>query len=179
MFQKREKIAVTVFGLALLCGGFASGWLTHKYNTLPMPNFQTTAALATSDVNVNIVTLSKEKDLWVVSVRLNGERDLRFLLDTGASTTMLRSAIAQALGIKAGAMTQGTELAEGTVVDMPLARVTSLQIGEITFLDVKIVLGNPPQQLDGILGNDLLSLFRITIDPVNKVLIFSNPQGGA
>lgn len=178
MFQKREKIAVTVFGLALFCGGFASGLLAHKYNTLPpVPNFQTAAALATSDVN--IVPLSKEKDLWVVSVRLNGERDLRFLLDTGASTTMLRSAIAQALGIKAGAMTQGTELADGTVAAMPLAHVTSLQIGEITFLDVKIVLGNPPQQLDGILGNDLLSLFKITIDPLNKVLIFNKPQGGA
>ena len=107
-----------------------------------------------------------------VPVTINDRSTLLFLLDTGATSTILSSAAADRLGIpKGGNMTM---LTAGGSLPVSLRNLESLQVANGRLTRVEIAVAEVPlmQKLhvDGILGSDYLRRFKVTIDYDNEVV---------
>ncbi len=115
-----------------------------------------------------------EKDDGVIFVKgsINGGSPQLFILDTGATETIITPPAAEALGIHGQSAWGGD----------PVTKVNSISVGGATVSDVTVFVFDPPQALslrlnrginyNGILGCSFLSQFVITIDYQKKILIF-------
>ena len=117
---------------------------------------------------VKFANVAPEAPLIVVPVKVNGVGRLRFLLDTGASHTCVTPRLVERLGL----VTHGKADALGAAGAMSLAltRIESLAVGgaEVRKLTVAIVnvdhVTKLTKRLDGVLGNDFMKRFVVTID---------------
>lgn len=126
------------------------------------------------------LALVKRSLLATVEVQLFGEtRTLRarLLVDTGASTTILTSAVAKRLGLKTvgevGARPIGTE------IRLRSAFLPALRLGQIMISNKWIVTGDlglikDLLDVEGVLGSDVLALFRTTIDLQRSELVLED-----
>jgi clan AA aspartic protease (TIGR02281 family) len=110
--------------------------------------------------------------LVVVPVRINGHGPYRFLLDTGASSSILSLSIAEGLGIpRARAY---TIITAGGNVSGTVRKLSALTVGNARLEDVEIAVANVPllktMNVDGVLGSDYLRRFKISIDYDNQVV---------
>jgi hypothetical protein len=108
-------------------------------------------------------------DHLFVSVMVNDGPRASLLLDTGGARTILRPALLECLGVtvSAHAPRWTIRLVGGQTIAMPFARIRSLKIAELTVdaIDVGVYEAFPTaQHVDGLLGADFLSHFRITVD---------------
>jgi predicted aspartyl protease len=102
-----------------------------------------------------------------VDVLINGKGPYRFIVDTGATQTVLSSRVAASLGLRQVATNIMYGLGGEGKTDSPVYRVDTLKVGDVTIRDVPLgSLSNPLLDLitDGILGPSLLADFAITID---------------
>ena len=112
------------------------------------------------------------ESLVVVPVFLNGRGPYRFLLDTGATNTILSNRVADQLNIPIG-KTQtlltvgGTAVATKRIIDV--IRIGNAQIMQLPIIatDFKLMRA---LHLDGIIGEDCLKQFRISIDYAHQLL---------
>jgi clan AA aspartic protease (TIGR02281 family) len=124
-----------------------------------------------SDVDESTVRLERAGGGWLVNVVLNDTRKARFLVDTGASLTVLSPELADELGIKPSRPPRILKLltmsgeTEGPAVTIP-----SLQVGDHEARGVAGVIHALPD-LEGILGNTFLARFSITLDARRGLLI--------
>jgi clan AA aspartic protease (TIGR02281 family) len=107
-----------------------------------------------------------------VPVTINDRSTFLFLLDTGASNTILSTAAADRLGIpKGGNMTM---LTAGGGLRVSLRTLESLQVADARLTHIEIAVAEVPLMqslhVDGILGADYLRRFRVTIDYDNEVV---------
>ncbi len=98
-----------------------------------------------------------------VEVRLEGDSPRLFFIDTGAEASAVSVELAQSLGLPPGPSVNvhGVTAAEIT----PTVRVARIDIGRQSFTDLTLPVF--PRSLlgaDGLLGLDLLSRFRLTLD---------------
>ena len=115
--------------------------------------------------------------LVVVPVRLNGHAGYKFLLDTGASHTILSTDVAGQLRIPVG------EPATLTTVDgkipITIRMVDLVQIGDLKIRHAHIAVADWAMMrtlhVDGILGADFLRPFKVSID-YNRKLLTINPS---
>jgi predicted aspartyl protease len=110
--------------------------------------------------------------LVVVPVRINGHGPYRFLLDTGASNTILSLSIAEGLGIQK--LRSYTIISAGGSVSGTIRKLSTLTVGPARLEDVEIAVANFPllktMNVDGVLGSDYLRRFKISIDYDNQVV---------
>ena len=109
-----------------------------------------------------------EAPLIIVPVKLNGKGPFRFVLDTGASGSVVTPKAAKALGLHGSGTAKA--IGAGGSTDVMLTRLDSLELGgeKVTGLtlaidemkDVSAVVPN----LDGIVGYDFLRRFVLEID---------------
>lgn len=117
--------------------------------------------------------------------------DLRraFAVDTGSSMTTIARSLAEEANARAmtdlGTIPDGT----GLPVQASVAVLDAFAVGEIWFgpvpalvveeerLAMRDLFGGPERPPIGVLGLDLLSLFRMTLDPVRKSLVLEMPRG--
>lgn len=113
--------------------------------------------------------VAPEAPLLVVPVKVNGVGRLRFLLDTGASHTCVTPRLVERLGL----VTKGKADALGAAgaMSLVLTSIESLAVGgaEVRRLTVAIVNIDhvtklTKRRLDGVLGNDFMKRFVVTID---------------
>jgi hypothetical protein len=117
-----------------------------------------------------------------IQVRLNGQGPFHFILDTGASGTIMRST-AQRLGLKITNESQQSGVGEKTVLAGE-THVNEMQIGDAHFfdLDVGVLPGDDSaevfgtQPLDGIIGLEVFQRLVVKHDYVNKLLTFTLPD---
>ena len=107
-----------------------------------------------------------------VPVTINDRSTLLFLLDTGATSTILSSTAADRLAVpKGGRMTM---LTAGGFLPVSLRNIESLRVADARLTNVEIAVAEVPlmQKLhvDGILGADYLRRFKVTIDYDNEVV---------
>ncbi len=115
--------------------------------------------------------------LMLVPVTINGVT-ATLLLDTGASVTFIRPALAEKAGIVVPVRAPRTfvQVAGGERFSVPFVKAQTLSIGEaaVEGIDVGVmdalVRGFPPN-VDGILGTNYLNHFRMTIDRGARQLI--------
>lgn len=126
---------------------------------------------------VKFAKLNAQAPLIVVPVRLNGRGLQRFLLDTGASHSCVTPQLAKRMKlVPKGA---GTALGAGGALQLQLAALGSLSVGGLTVkrLTVAIVDLDHVRQLtsriDGVLGNDFMKRFAVTIDFPNSTVSFA------
>lgn len=123
------------------------------------------------------VKFSRDTEQIVVNALLNGKTKASLLLDTGASTILLSSRIAEELGLESqvrrGKMVE-MKMADGRMVDARYVVLDSVDVEGAVARDVGAVVLVDSSQMDihdGLLGMSFLNRFNFQIDTVNKKLI--------
>ncbi len=111
-----------------------------------------------------------------LSVRVNDRPfDALFLLDTGASKTILTPLFARRIELVVPDDAPRRELTVfgGQKVRVPFVKISRVAVGEahVENLEIGVYEGFPNARvIDGVLGLDFLRRFRMTVDTVNGVL---------
>lgn len=115
-----------------------------------------------------IVPLQRAGRSLVVRARLNGSREARLILDTGADLTILSRSIAQDLGLlPADAERMVSLQTVGGPVQAAVIRVEAIGLGEAEARQIAAAvhdLPNAPAGVEGLLGLTFLDRFVVTLD---------------
>ncbi|NDJ18640.1 retropepsin-like aspartic protease family protein [Myxacorys almedinensis] len=96
----------------------------------------------------------------VIEVILNGVYPAEMIVDTGASSSLITQVMAQQLNIKP-IRTLQAGIANGSVVQFPVARVRSMSAGGLTTNNLEVAIAD---QMDvGLLGHDFFGKYDIKI----------------
>jgi clan AA aspartic protease (TIGR02281 family) len=108
---------------------------------------------------------------WIVDVLLNDQRGARFLVDTGASVSVISPELAEALGIApdGGNAPVPLQTLSGMTQGHPVT-LSSIRVGEVEARDVRAVVHATGPEMDGILGNTFLGRFVVRLDPERGTL---------
>ena len=110
--------------------------------------------------------------LVVLPVSINNAGPYRFLLDTGASNTILSANVAENLGIPKGRSQM--LLTAGGNLPVTVRMIDTLQVGAARLEKVEIAVTNfalmNTLNVDGVLGGDYLRQFKVSIDYDNKIV---------
>jgi|GEM_PF-2723027 len=115
----------------------------------------------------------------VVPLEIDGHF-FAFLIDTGASTSIVDKKVAQAVGLKEGCPSE-LVLSNGKRIQGALSTLPILSIGSFAIKNVPAMLieklkplsSGAPNSFHGVLGTDLLSRFNILIDYQTKKIVIS------
>jgi predicted aspartyl protease len=113
---------------------------------------------------------------FLVPVILNEKQAATFLLDTGASITVITPDVARRAGVEmpSAGLRSRARMASGQEVDVSVIRLKSIRIGMARVDNLGVALyelgvmdkvARPPLVVDGLLGADVLSRFTTIIDP--------------
>ena len=120
------------------------------------------------------VNLFRRHELWLTEVVLNGRAKQYFIVDTGASFTLISRQIANELGIPINETTPFIRVASvSDVMLTPLVTLRSIQVGKAEVENVDALVYTMPSY-QGLLGNSFLNKFKVVIDSLNgKMTLFS------
>ena len=112
--------------------------------------------------------------LVVIPIFVNGQGPYRFLLDTGASHSILSAALAKKLDIRNG-RTENLITAGGAIA-VSIRGLEVLQVGTLRIHRPQIAVGDfgllSTLHVDGILGGDFLKSFNVFIDYSRQLVRF-------
>jgi predicted aspartyl protease len=107
--------------------------------------------------------------LILLPVHVNGTGPFDFILDTGASTSLLSLELVEHLGVKGIGSTEGH--GAGGKISVALAKVSSLTVGDKTLKNADVAIVDLAQigkavdaKIDDDIGYNFLKHFRVTID---------------
>ena len=109
----------------------------------------------------------------LVPGKVNGQLTGIFILDTGATFTLISRASADTLGLLSGGSTVRLTTAGGTI-QVPLTLLEEVEIGGAIARHVAVVihdLPNMPPNILGLLGLSFLERFRVNLDLTSGILI--------
>jgi predicted aspartyl protease len=113
----------------------------------------------------------------IARAMIDGKGPFRFLVDTGATTTVVTMDLAIALGLTFQGMTTiyGTT---GSAV-MPVARASEFEVGSVRKQNLRMVAMTHPlgARADGIIGADVFVGRRVVFDLNRKTVKISNSRG--
>jgi len=119
------------------------------------------------------IPMEKHGHVVVIQATLNNKRAARFVVDTGASYTLISTALARELAIDLGpnAKTLPFQTANG-LIHAPVTNLESIAVGGIEIRDMATAVHDaiPDPQVAGLLGLNFLSHFRMDIDTQKGVL---------
>jgi aspartyl protease family protein len=101
------------------------------------------------------IPMSEDGHFWVDAM-VNGQK-LRFLVDSGASTTTISTSAAEQVGLSTGMQMAMVETANGAV-RMPRGRAEQFKVGDIERADFSININ--PNDATNVLGMNFLSSLR-------------------
>jgi predicted aspartyl protease len=122
------------------------------------------------------VAIHMVNNRFLVPVVLNEDQQATFLLDTGASITVVTPELARraALELPAGASKSKARMASGQEVEVSVVRVRSIRVGTARIDNLGVAVyaigvidssAKPPLAVDGLLGADFIGRFTTTLDP--------------
>ncbi len=120
------------------------------------------------DFKADSVDSSTRGDRVIVAVTINGKPAGRFLVDTGASMTVIYAARAAKLELAAAAVVGKTNarVADGRLVPADVVRLDSIQVGNSRVDGALAVVVNAEEpDFDGLLGMSFLGNFATSVDP--------------
>ena len=138
-------------------------------------------AFVTDPELARAIPIELMQNLVVVDVSVDGETG-RFLLDTGAGSTIVSRAFAERLGLAEKGRIEargagGNETA--AFVEVGSLTVPGIELRDQTLVTLPLdaLAGALERPIDGILGYDFLSRFTVEIDYVEKRLALGEPGG--
>ena len=118
-----------------------------------------------------VVPLEAARGVWIAHATVNGIGPRRFLVDTGASVTLVSSALAKQASLVPDARDGRTALhTVAGPTTAPSVTITSVRLGVAEARNVPAVIHDPGLDLDGILGNSFLGRFAVTLDADRQLL---------
>ena len=111
--------------------------------------------------------MERHGEVVIIQATLNNKRSAKFVVDTGASYTLISNALARDLSIDVGPSpkTLQFQTANG-LIEAPVTSLESIAVGgmEIRNLPTAVHDAVPDPQVAGLLGLNFLSNFRMDID---------------
>lgn len=128
------------------------------------------------------IPLGLTNNLVILQPSINGSRLLSFILDTGASTTVISDLRAKELGLKLEGQTDA--MTQGGSINASFIKGVSLNLGGIEFPNMTIAAirlsgleAGLGRKVDGILGYEIFDRFVVEIDYSSRVVRLYEPQG--
>ncbi len=124
------------------------------------------------------VALAQKGDVSFAEVVLNERIKQHFVVDTGASFTVISRQAAKELEITIDESTPFIPIATASsVVINPLITLRSIRVGEAKVENVDALVHNLPGGPGGLLGNSFLNKFKVVLDPINGKMTLYPMQG--
>ncbi|MCX8117958.1 MAG: retroviral-like aspartic protease family protein [Desulfobacterota bacterium] len=123
------------------------------------------------------VPLHRKHELWLTEVILNGRWRQYFVVDTGASFTLISRQTANELGITINETTPFLRVTSvSDVILTPLVNLRSVRVGKAEVENVDALVYTMPTY-QGLLGNSFLNKFKVVIDALNSKMMLYSMQG--
>jgi clan AA aspartic protease (TIGR02281 family) len=124
------------------------------------------------------VDLVRRGEVSFTEVLLNESLRQHFVVDTGASFTVISQEAAKELGITIDGNTPiiPTTTASSVILN-PLVTLRSIRVGEAEVENVDVLVHNLPGHSAGLLGNSFLSKFKVVLDSINGKMTLYSMQG--
>jgi len=124
------------------------------------------------------VDLVRSGEVSFTEVVLNERIKQYFIVDTGASFTVISREAAKELGITIDENTPFIPITTASsVIFNPLVTLRSIRVGEAEIENVDVLVHNLPGRSAGLLGNSFLSKFKVVLDSVNGKMTLYSLQG--
>jgi hypothetical protein len=173
-----EKAAAALSGIDV----GANSLVVSQYPTLDVAKLQSFTGQVPyelrGDGQSTRVKFLRTDPLPLVSVRVNGGREVTFFIDTGGSEVALDTAFARELGVPQFGAVQGT-FSGGQHAEVHQGRIDSLTLGDWTVRNLPVAIlplrqlsqGLGAKQIDGVIGTMLFYHFLATLDFPNGELV--------
>ena len=124
------------------------------------------------------VDLVRSGEVSFVEVVLNEKIKQHFIVDTGASFTVISREAANELGITIDENTPFIPITTASsVIFNPLVTLRSLRVGQAEVENVDALVHNLPGRSAGLLGNSFLSKFKVVLDSIQGKMTLYSLQG--
>ena len=124
------------------------------------------------------IDLVRKGDLSWIEVILDGRIKQHFIVDTGASFTVINRATAKDLGITIDENTPFIPVfTASSLIFTPLVTLRSIRVGKAEVENVDVLIHDLPSDSAGLLGNSFLNKFKVMIDSVNGKMTLFSMQG--
>jgi clan AA aspartic protease (TIGR02281 family) len=124
------------------------------------------------------ITLSRKNQILFAEALLNRRLKRDFVVDTGASFTLIDRSTASDLGITVDEYTPFIPIATASdVILTPLVTLKSVLVGQAEMENVDALIYTMPAGKGGLLGNSFLGNFRVVLDSVNSKMTLYPAQG--
>jgi len=120
------------------------------------------------------IPMERHGEVVIIQAMLNNKRSAKFVVDTGASYTLISNALARDLSIDVGQSlkTLPFQTANG-LIQAPVTNLESVTVGGMEIRNLAIAVHDAipdPQVAGGLLGLNFLSNFRMDIDTQKGML---------
>jgi clan AA aspartic protease (TIGR02281 family) len=123
------------------------------------------------------VKLVRKHELWMAEVLLNGSVKRQFIVDTGASFSLIDSETAREIGITIDDNTPFIPASTVSgVILTPLVILKSMRVGDAELENVEVSIHDMPSK-GGLLGNSFLNRFKVVIDSLNEKMTLFSMEG--
>jgi clan AA aspartic protease (TIGR02281 family) len=124
------------------------------------------------------VDLLQRGEVSTAEVILNGRIKQHFIVDTGASYTVINWETAKELDITIDDETPFIPIATASsVIFNPLVTLRSLRVGRAEVENVDVLIHDMPSDSKGLLGNSFLNKFKVMLDTLNGKMTLYSMQG--
>ena len=131
---------------------------------------------------VAVVPFEFINNVVLLQVKVNGSKPLSFILDTGASGTVISENKAKELGLKlegqADASTQGGSIEASLAQNVSLRLSKDVELSKVTLAAIRLdgLDAGFGRKIDGILGYDIFASYVVEVDYASKIVRFHEPQ---
>jgi len=125
------------------------------------------------------INLLRKHELMVAEVILENRLKQHFVVDTGASFTLISRNAARALDIQINENTPFIPVSTvSSIIFTPLVTLRSIRVGRAEMENVDVLIYDMPSG-EGLLGNSFLNKFRVVLDSYLGKMTLYPPEGNA